>query len=150
MIYSESREKFVPGILEEHWHSIHTTEGVFWVYSEKIQTALTLTVSNTCQGLVEGGCVTVIGQGDTHAAWQQPAGECESLFIQQQPALKLLIIHLFSLHRNTQQIYYKYTVMFCSDEPVTNLKRTKQKCGNEKSDCLLVATSVHWRNASHY
>lgn len=100
-------EKILPGPDWESTQRVQTVLRVKWeeVFREYPERIVTLTVCDTCQGLIEGGCVAVVGQRDTHATWQQPAGECESIFILQEPALKLLIIHFLSLDRNRQKHY---------------------------------------------
>lgn len=40
-----------------------------------------LTVCNSSQCLVEGGCITVVGKCDTHASRQEPSGQCEGLLV---------------------------------------------------------------------
>ena len=55
---------------------------------------------DTCEGLVEGGRVTVVGQGDAHASRQQPSGEGEGLLVLQEPVPEALIVHLLSLEKN--------------------------------------------------
>lgn len=69
---------------------------------------------DTGQGLVEGGCVAVIGEGDTHASREKPPGESEGFFILQEPAFKALVVHLVALastHRCTNMSLQKQKLM---------------------------------------
>ena len=60
-----------------------------------------LTVCDASQGLVEGGCVAVISECDTHSSREKPSGQSEGLLILQQPAPEALIVHLVTLTQHT-------------------------------------------------
>lgn len=59
-----------------------------------------LTVSNTSQGLVEGGRVTVIGERHTHPSGQKPSGQREGLLVLEEPRPEALIVHLVTLQKH--------------------------------------------------
>lgn len=60
-----------------------------------------LTVCDTSQRLVEGGCVAVICQRDTNSSRKKPSGQSEGLLVLQQPAPEALIVHLVTLLTQT-------------------------------------------------
>lgn len=62
-----------------------------------------LTVCDASQGLVEGGRVAVICQGDTHSNRQKPSGQSEGLFVLQEPVPEALIVHLVPLPQHTEE-----------------------------------------------
>lgn len=49
------------------------------------------------QGLVEGGCVAVVSERNTHSSRQKPPGQSEGLLVLQQPVPETLIVDLVTL-----------------------------------------------------
>lgn len=56
------------------------------------------------QGLVEGGCVAVVSERDTHSSSQKPPGERESVLVQEEPGPEALVAHLLALQHRQQQL----------------------------------------------
>jgi len=54
-------------------------------------------VGDASQGLIKGGRVAVIGEGNAHTSGQQPPGEGEGLLVLQEPAPEALIVDLLTL-----------------------------------------------------
>lgn len=62
-----------------------------------------LTVRDASQGLVEGGCVAVVGERDAHSSRQKPPGQREGLFVEEEPGPEALVAHLIALQQQQQQ-----------------------------------------------
>lgn len=56
------------------------------------------------QGLVEGGCVAVVSERDTHSSGQKPPGEREGVLVQEEPGPEALVAHLIALQQRQQQL----------------------------------------------
>lgn len=56
------------------------------------------------QGLVEGGCVAVVGECDAHSPRQKPPGQCEGVLVEEEPGPEALIAHLIALQQQEQQV----------------------------------------------
>lgn len=54
------------------------------------------------QGLVEGGCVAVVGERDAHSSRQKPPGEREGVLVQEEPGPEALVAHLVALQQQQQ------------------------------------------------
>lgn len=67
-----------------------------------------LTVCDAGQGLVEGGCVTVVCQRDTHSSRQKPSRQSEGLLVLQEPVSEALIVNLVTLKKCSRQILVTY------------------------------------------
>lgn len=63
-----------------------------------------LTVCDASQGLVEGGCVAVVGERDAHSSRQKPPGQCEGVLVQEEPGPEALVAHLITLQQQEQQV----------------------------------------------
>lgn len=81
------------------WSSSLSIWLVVWSIKER-----KLTVCDAGQGLVEGGCVAVVGERDTHSSRQKPPGQCEGAFVQEEPGPEALIAHLIALQQQEQQL----------------------------------------------
>lgn len=66
--------------------------------------SVVLTVCDSSEGLVEGGCVAVVSECNTHSSGQEPSGQSEGLFVLQQPALEALVVHFITLKENQKQL----------------------------------------------
>lgn len=56
------------------------------------------------QGLVEGGCVAVVGERDTHSYRQEPPGEREGVLVEEEPGPEALVAHLIALQQQEQRL----------------------------------------------
>lgn len=54
------------------------------------------------QGLVEGGCVAVVGERDAHSSRQEPPGQREGLLVEEEPGPEALVAHLIALQQQQQ------------------------------------------------
>lgn len=60
-------------------------------------------MSNTGQGLVEGGRVTVVSERHTHSSGQKPSGQREGLLVLEEPGPEALIVHLVTLQKHKRE-----------------------------------------------
>lgn len=63
-----------------------------------------LTVRDAGQGLVEGGCVAVVGERDARSSGQKPPGQREGLLVQEEPGSEALVAHLLALQQQERRV----------------------------------------------
>lgn len=56
------------------------------------------------QGLVEGGCVAVVGERDAHSSRQKPPGQREGVLVEEEPGPEALVAHLIALQQQEQRL----------------------------------------------